>query len=126
MTHNPLRSRPPVIVPPRGALTKTQKVTIWNREGGICPRCLKPVALEGLGVQYDHDVPRELSADDSLGNLYAMHTECHGEKTTREDRPRIDKAHRQEKLTRPKERKPGGFRQHPTLKRTLSGLVVPR
>lgn len=43
--------------------------------------------------------PRELSADDSLGNLAAMHTACHSEKTSTEDRPRIDKAHRQEKLT---------------------------
>lgn len=108
--HNPLRSRPPVVIPPRPDLTKRQKVAIWNAQKGLCPRCLKPVPLEGLGVQYDHDVPREISADDSLGNLFALHTACHGEKTATEDAPTIAKTHRQEKLTRAKERKPGGFK----------------
>lgn len=103
MTHNPLMSRERVIVPPRGTLTKTQKVAIWNAQNGLCPRCLKPVPLEGVGVEYDHDNPRELSADDSLGNLAAMHPACHSEKTTSEDVPRIAKAHRQERLTRARE-----------------------
>lgn len=127
MTHNPIMSRERVIVPPRPSLSRADKVKIWNAQNGICPRCLKPVALEGLGVEYDHDVPRELSADDSLGNLYAMHkSPCHERKTLDEDRPRITKAHRQEALTRPKVQRPGGFRLHPTLKRTVSGQVVPR
>jgi 5-methylcytosine-specific restriction endonuclease McrA len=99
-----------VIVPRRGFLSKAAKVAIWNAQNGICPRCLKPVPQEGLGVQYDHDVPREISADDSLGNLFALHTACHAEKTAKEDAPTIAKTHRQEKLTRPKERNPGGFK----------------
>ncbi len=124
--HNPLRSKPPVVVSKRGSLSRADKVRVWNAQNGICPRCLKPVPLEGLGVEYDHDVPRELSNDDSLGNLFAMHTDCHLRKTLDEDRPRIAKARRQEKLTRPREHKPGGFYRHPMLKRTLSGKVVPR
>ena len=70
MTINPLRSRPAVEIGDRPKPTTAQKTAAWNRENGICPRCLKPVPQEGLGVQYDHDVPREISADDSLGNLY--------------------------------------------------------
>jgi len=123
--HNPIMSRERVIVPPRGTLSRADKVKVWNAQNGICPRCLKPVALEGLGVEYDHDVPRELSADDSLGNLFAMHSRCHSEKTLTEDRPAITKAHRQEKLTRAKVRKPGGL-SHPTLRRKLDGSVVRR
>lgn len=126
MTINPLMTRERVVVPDRPALTKAQKVAIWNSQNGLCPRCLKPVPLEGQTVQYDHDVPRELSADDSLGNLFAMHTRCHADKTQTEDRPRITKAHRQEKLTRPKVQKRHGLNKHPTLKRGFDGKVVAR
>lgn len=125
MIYNPLMSRERVVVPPRGTLSRPQKVAIWNAQNGLCPRCLKPVPLEGQGVEYDHDNPRELSADDSLGNLAAMHPRCHSEKTHTEDRPRIDKAHRQEKLTRAREPKRHSL-SHPTLKKTMSGRVVPR
>lgn len=126
MTHNPLMSRERVVVPKRGDLTKTQKAAIWRAQNGICPRCLKPVALEGLGVQYDHDNPREISADDSLGNMAAMHTACHAEKTSARDRPMIDKAHRQVDLTRAKQDKPGGFYRHPDLVRGVDGKVKER
>lgn len=103
---NPLRSRPRVEIPDRPKLTKAQKVASWNRENGICWWCGKPVAFEGLTVEYDHKLPRELSADDSADNLYPMHApRCHGRKTQDEDRPRITAAHRQEKLTRPKVKK---------------------
>lgn len=126
MTHNPLASRPRVVVPKRPDLSRKDKVAIWNRENGLCPRCLKPVAMEGLGVEYDHDVPREISADDSLGNLFAMHAACHRDKTSTEDAPLIAKTHRQQQMTEAKREKPGGFRQHPTLYRGLDGQVRER
>lgn len=113
MTFNPLRSKPPVIVPPRKALTKAEKVAVWNAANGLCWWCGKPVALEGLGVAYDHRLARGLSADDTTENLAPMHAEpCHAEKTHGKtgDIARVAHAKRQEKLTRPKERKPGGFR----------------
>lgn len=113
MTHNPLRSREPVIVPDRPPPTKAQKVAAWNRENGICWWCGKPVALDGLGVAYDHRIARGLSADDTTDNLAPMHAEpCHAEKTYGKtgDIARVAEAKRQEKLTRPKEKKPGGFR----------------
>jgi hypothetical protein len=126
MTHNPLMSRPRVIVPDRPQPSKAMKVAAWNREGGICWWCGKPVAQAGLTVEYDHKLPRELSADDSLENLYPMHKQrCHERKTLDEDRPRITKAHHQERLTRPKEVKRRSF-WNPTRKRTVDGRVVER
>lgn len=111
MTHNPLMSRERVIVPDRPQPTKAQKVQAWNRENGVCWWCGKPVAFSGPTVEYDHKLPRELSADDRPENLYPMHTKpCHERKTLDEDRPRITKAHHQEKLTGARVRKPGGFR----------------
>lgn len=122
MTINPLMSRERVVIPPRPDLTKSQKVAIWNAQNGLCPRCGKPVPLEGLGVQYDHDNPREISADDSLGNMAAMHTACHAEKTRTEDAPRIAKTRRQEALTRAKVHKPGGIKAW----RKFNGEIVRR
>lgn len=108
MTHNPLMSRERVIVPDRPQPTKAQKTAAWNRENGVCWWCGKPVAPVGLTVEYDHKLPRELSADDTVGNLYPMHkARCHERKTLGEDRPRITKAHHQERLTGARIKKPG-------------------
>ena len=107
MTINPLRSREPVVIPDRPAPTKTQKTAAWNARNGLCWWCGKPVARDGLDVEWDHELPRELSADDSAENLAPLHVKCHAQKTSGEDRPRIDKARRQRKLTEPKERKSG-------------------
>lgn len=123
MTINPLRTREPVIVPDRPKLSRKEKVAIWNRVNGICWWCGKPVALEGLGVEYDHKLPRELSADDNPENLYPMHAQrCHERKTLDEDRPRITKAHHQEKLTAPRVCKRSGFR----VWRKFDGTIVRR
>lgn len=125
MTLNPLCLRERVVVPDRPKPTKAQKVAAWNRENGVCWWCGKPVAFDGPTVEYDHKLPRELSADDSADNLYPMHAKsCHERKTRDEDRKRITKAHHQEKLTRP--RKGRSRLSHPTLKRTIDGRVVPR
>lgn len=124
--HNPLMSRPRVIVPDRAAPTKAQKVAAWKRENGLCYLCGKPVALEGSGVEYDHRDGRAVSANDSTANLYPVHPVCHAPKTAKLDIPRAAKTKRQEQLTRAKVRKPGGFRKDPNFKRTISGQVVPR
>jgi hypothetical protein len=127
VTHNPLMSRERVIVPPRKPPTKAEKVAAWNRENGICWWCGKPVAQAGPTVEYDHKAARELSADDSLENIYPMHKRgCHDRKTADEDRPAITKAHHQERLTGARIHKSTGFRKHPTLKRTVDGRVVAR
>lgn len=105
MTHNPIMSRERVVVPDRPTPTKQQKVACWNRENGICWWCGKPVAAMGPGVEYDHKLPRELSANDDPSNIYPMHAQpCHLRKTREEDRPAITKAHHQGKLTQAKVR----------------------
>lgn len=110
MTINPLRTREPVEIPDRPKPTKAQKVAAWNRVNGLCWWCGKPVAPDGLDVRWDHETPRELSADDSADNLAPLHVRCHDRKTYGEDIPRIAKTKRQSKLGQPKQRKPGGFR----------------
>jgi hypothetical protein len=123
VTINPLRTRERVVVPDRPKPTKAQKVSAWNRENGICWWCGKPVPFDGPDVQYDHKLPRELSADDSTDNLYPMHTKvCHERKTLDEDRPRITKAHHQERLTTPRQRSGRGFRGW----RRFDGTIVRR
>lgn len=109
MTINPMRSREPVEVPERPRPTKPQKTAAWNRENGLCRWCGKPVARDGIGVEWDHWIARANSADDSTDNLVPLHPACHAAKTNgpEGDIARAAHAKRQEKLTRPKERKAG-------------------
>lgn len=126
MTINPLRTREPVEIPDRPTLTKPQKTAIWNRENGLCWYCLKPVAPLGPDVIYDHKTPRALNGLDDLDGIFPIHTRpCNERKTYGADGEtgdisRIAKAKRQEKLTAPKVRKPGGFRGH----RKFNGEIV--
>lgn len=125
MTINPLCTRERVIVPPRKAPTKAEKVAAWNRVNGICEQCGKPVALDGGNVQYDHEDMREITGDDSVSNLRPLHVVCHRDKTAKKDAPRVAKMRRQEAMTRPKVKKRSGL-SHPTLKRKMDGSVVVR
>lgn len=125
MTINPLCTRERVVIPDRKAPTKAEKVAAWNRVNGVCERCGKPVALEGTGVEYDHEDMREITGDDSVANLRPLHKVCHRQKTSSHDIPLIAKVRRQEAMTRPKVKKAFGL-SHPTLKRKMDGSVVPR
>ena len=120
--HNPLASRPPVVIQPRPAPTKAQKAGAWTRENGLCYLCGKPVPPDGMGVQWDHRDARAVSGDDTELNLYPTHPACHGEKTAKHDAPRIAKVKRQAKLTAPKIKNPRGFRAW----RKFDGTVVRR
>lgn len=120
MTINPLCTRPRVEIPDRPQPSKAQKVRVWNRENGICYLCGKPVPPDGPGVQYDHRDMREVTGDDTDANLYATHPACHTEKTAKHDAPLIAKIRRQEKLTKAKVQKAGGFRAW----RKFSGEIV--
>lgn len=122
MTINPLRTRPAVEIGERTAPTKAQKTAAWNRVNGLCWWCGKPVAAGGLGVDWDHDMPRGLTGDDSADNLAPLHSRCHDQKTFGKDGDIATVAHakRQEKLTRPKERKRSGFQSW----RKFDGTIV--
>jgi 5-methylcytosine-specific restriction endonuclease McrA len=109
VTINPLCTRPRVVIPPRKAPTKAEKVAAWNAVNGLCELCGKPVALEGLDVEYDHRDMREITGDDTVDNLRPTHVQCHRDKTSEHDAPLIAKVRRQEALTRPKVKKAGGF-----------------
>jgi 5-methylcytosine-specific restriction endonuclease McrA len=112
MTINPLMTRQPVEIADRSTPTKAQKTAAWNRVNGICWWCGKPVAMGGLGVDWDHELPRGLTGDDSADNLAPLHSKCHDAKTFGKtgDIATVAHAKRQNKLTRPKERKAGGFK----------------
>lgn len=106
MTLNPLMTRERVVIPPRKAPTKAERVAAWNREGGLCYLCGKPVAIDGLGVEWDHKDGRAVSGDDSAENLAPVHPQpCHKVKSATVDTPRAAKAKRQEKLTKAKVKK---------------------
>lgn len=110
MTHNPLRSKPMVIIPDRPKPTKAQKTAAWSRENGICYWCLKPVAAAGNGIEYDHKLKRGVSADDSEANLFPMHVRCHREKTDGPDAKLQTKVRGQERTTEAKRQTSRGFR----------------
>lgn len=122
MTINPLRSREPVIIPDRPKPTKAQKTAAWNAANGVCWWCGKPVAPDGLDVEYDHEIPRGLTGDDR--ELFPLHVKCHAAKTHGKtgDIAKVAQAKRQSKLTAPKVRKPGGF----TRWRKFNGEIVSR
>lgn len=122
MTLNPLMTRERVVIPPRKAPTEAEKVAAWNRANGLCELCGKPVPPKGPDVQYDHRDMREITGDDSVSNLRPVHVPCHARKTGEHDAPLIAKVRRQEKLTRAKVRKAGGF----TAWRKFNGEIVRR
>lgn len=119
---NPLRSRPPVEIGERPKPTKAQRTAAYNAANGLCWWCGKPVAPDGLDVRWDHDSPRGISGDDSAENLRPLHVKCHDAKTHGPDGDIATVAHakRQERLTRPKARKRGGFRGW----RKMNGEIV--
>lgn len=81
----------------RGSMHEARKIRIWNREGGICRICKKPVPHTGPEVRYDHYSPFWISRDDSDENLFPLHVACDAEKTYKADLPTIAKIKRQAK-----------------------------
>lgn len=115
---NPLRSREPVEIPDRPQPTKAQKTAAYNLANGLCWWCGKPVARDGLNVQWDHRDPRAITGDDSAENLAPLHVRCHAEKTNGKggDKTRIAKVKRQERLGEPKVKKRNSLSPRPGTK----------
>lgn len=98
----------------------------FERAGGCCEKC--GVRLGAGKVHYDHVLPDALGGEPTLENCAVLCRPCHGEKTAKEDVPRIRKADRQRRrhigAHQSKHPIPGG-KNHP-LKRKLNGLTVLR
>lgn len=108
----------------RRKVSRTERVAIYHAAGGRCHLCSEKI---GLAERWDveHVIPLEMGGDEAKGstNLQPAHVACHRTKTS-VDSWQIAKAKRREANhigARPKSRL-----SHPTLKRTVSGKVVPR
>lgn len=120
--------------PKRRAMTAARKRRIWTKQNGLCGcDCGEPVDLSGPHVRYDHTISFFIAPelDDDGPNVKAVRTICDAPKTYGQDIPTIAKIKRiirkADPETRPQPKMQSrGFTRHPTMKRTLSGKVVPR
>lgn len=79
----------------RGAMTPARMKRIWEREGGVCWFCTKPVPMRGLGVvTYDHRIPLEIIGHDGDENIYPLHREPCDRLKTAADQAKIAKTRR--------------------------------
>jgi 5-methylcytosine-specific restriction endonuclease McrA len=86
------------------------KLAAFERAGGHCEKCT--ARLYAGKFHYDHVLPDWLGGTPTLENCAVLCVACHGEKTTQEDRPRIDKAKRQ-RAKHLGVRRPSSFRKLP-------------
>jgi 5-methylcytosine-specific restriction endonuclease McrA len=73
-------------------MTRKRKALIFAAHNGVCYLCGGKI---GVGEAWDaeHQIPWEISRDDSDDNLRPAHKKCHAVKTSR-DRKDIAKVHR--------------------------------
>lgn len=69
------------------------RVAAYERSKGLCENCTAPLYVGKF--HYDHRIPDALLGEPTLENCVVLCVACHGEKTTKEDVPRIAKAVRQ-------------------------------
>ncbi len=69
------------------------RVQAFERAGGVCEQCT--ARLYPGKFHFDHRIPDALLGEPILANCVVLCLACHGEKTTKEDVPRIAKAVRQ-------------------------------
>lgn len=82
--------------PKRRAMTPARMKRIWEREGGVCWFCTKPVPMRGQGVvTYDHRIPFEIIQHDEDWNIYPIHRDPCDRIKTKADQARIAKVRRQ-------------------------------
>lgn len=113
---------------PRREFPAKVKVAAYERSKGNCEGC--GAMLFAGKFQYDHDKPDYFEGEPTLENCKVLCTNCHGEKTARNDMPKIAKS----KRVRKKHlgiKKPNSGRGFPTnrdgrFKKKISGEVVER
>jgi 5-methylcytosine-specific restriction endonuclease McrA len=108
----------------RRRISVTERVAIYHGADGRCHICGERIGLAERW-QVEHRVPLELGGDEAKGspNLQPAHVDCHKTKTS-VDAWNLAKARRRE-ANHIGARVPSRL-SHPTLKRTVSGKVVPR
>lgn len=77
----------------RSEFSRKTKRQAFERCKGHCEGC--GVKLTVGKFHYDHTVPDALGGENILENCQVLCTACHGDKTAKEDVPRIAKASRQ-------------------------------
>lgn len=72
--------------PRRRPMTPARMRRIWEREGGLCGECRKPVPMRGGDlVRYDHRIPFEVILHDEDWNIFPIHRDpCDILKTARD------------------------------------------
>lgn len=78
----------------RKEFTKAVRIKRWDHCDGRCEVC--GVKLCAPRIHFDHDTPTSLGGDNSFENCRVLCVACHGTKTSKQDRPMIDKARRGE------------------------------
>lgn len=53
---------------------------LWEKSGGICALCDKPLEPSPAKVHIDHVIPRVLGGTDDVDNLQAVHKSCNSRK----------------------------------------------
>lgn len=76
----------------RNEFSKATKLEAFDRSRGFCEACLQ--SLSGRSPEYDHIIPDYLGGSNELDNCQVLCPKCHRQKTSDEDRPRIDKSRR--------------------------------
>lgn len=81
--------------PKRRAMTPARMKRIWEREGGVCWICDKPVPMRGGDlVRYDHRIPFEVCRHDEDWNIFPIHRDPCDLWKTAQDQEDIARARR--------------------------------
>ena len=95
-------------------MTKARRARVFLAHDGVCELCGEKIAG---AYEIEHRIPWWISEDDSDGNLYPCHVECHKPKT-KTDKGKIAKVKRLIRKNDPEQRpkpkmKSAGFRPKP-------------
>ncbi len=107
----------------RRSLSQAQRIRVFDGGEGRCHICETKISVGDLW-DVSHVIPLAAGGKDEPSNMSPAHRRCHQQVTAESDLPLIAKVRRQ----RAKHlgiRKPASMR-HPTLRRKMSGEVVPR
>ena len=110
----------------RREFPKQVKRDAFVRANGQCEGCGAHLAVGRF--HYDHDIPNALGGEPTLDNCRVLCLVCHGEKTAKQDVPRIAKAVRiadREMGIRParKRLRGPGFRKAPPQRNASRPIV---